>query len=44
MSVYLGRNVEGKLALEWGRVDGRLFLGLVVPGLMAYVLVGRARP
>jgi hypothetical protein len=43
MSLSLGRNLERKLALEWGRVDGRAFLGLVVPGSMAYTLVGRAR-
>jgi hypothetical protein len=44
VSASLGRNVEGQLALEWARVDGRAFLGLVVPGWMAYVLVGRPRP
>jgi hypothetical protein len=43
MSLYLGRNIERKPTLEWGWVDGRAFLGLVVPGWMAYVLVGRAR-
>jgi hypothetical protein len=45
VSVCVGRNVEGRMALEWGRADGRPFLGVpLFGGRMGYVLVGSPRP